>query len=130
MLRLLPIKSGPLLYEEFGTNVTNICRQEVGDVDAAFAAAPHIVEATFRIHRCAPATMETRGVVADPDPTGDRITLYTSTQFPHLVRGLLSGVLGIPQADIRVVAPDVGGGLALNASFIQKRFWRSSHRGV
>ena len=110
-------KSGPLLYEEFGTNVTNICRQEVGDVDAAFAAAPHIVEATFRIHRCAPATMETRGVVADPDPAGDRITLYTSTQFPHLVRGFLSGVLGMPQADIRVIAPDVGGGFGAKCEF-------------
>ncbi len=105
----------PLLYPEYGTNVANICRQEVGDVDLAFAHAQHTIEAEFRIHRAAPAPMETRGAVAEPD--GSRFTLYTSTQFPHLVRAFLSGVLGMPAADIRVVAPDVGGGFGAKCEF-------------
>ncbi len=104
-----------LLYEEYGTNVANVCRQEVGDVDLAFAQAPHVMEAEFRIHRCAPAPMETRGAVAEPD--GGRLTLYTSTQFPHLVRAFLSGVLGMPIADFKVVAPDVGGGFGAKCEF-------------
>ncbi len=106
-----------LLYPEHGTNVANVCRQEVGDVDLAFAQAQHTIQAEFRIHRAAPAPMETRGVVADPDPGGTRFTLYTSTQFPHLVRAFLSGVLGMPPTDIRVVAPDVGGGFGAKCEF-------------
>jgi aerobic carbon-monoxide dehydrogenase large subunit len=106
-----------LLYPEHGTNVANVCRQEVGDVDLAFAQAQHTIQAEYRIHRAAPAPMETRGVVADPDPGGTRFTLYTSTQFPHLVRAFLSGVLGMPPADIRVVAPDVGGGFGAKCEF-------------
>lgn len=107
----------PLLYEEHGTNVANVCLQEVGEVDKAFAAAPHVMEAAFRIHRCAPAPMETRGVVAQPDAHSSRFTLYTSTQLPHLVRAFLSGVLGIAQSEIRVVAPDVGGGFGAKCEF-------------
>ncbi len=106
-----------LLYPEYGTNVANVCHQDVGDVDAAFAQAQHVMEAEFRIHRAAPAPMETRGAVAEPDAEGPRFTLYTSTQFPHLVRAFLSGVLGIPADDIRVVAPDVGGGFGAKCEF-------------
>jgi carbon-monoxide dehydrogenase large subunit len=106
-----------LLYSEHGTNVANTCRQEVGDVDLAFAQAQHTLEAEFRIHRAAPAPMETRGVVAEPDLAGARLTLYTSTQFPHLVRAFLSGVLAMPPGDIRVVAPDVGGGFGAKCEF-------------
>jgi carbon-monoxide dehydrogenase large subunit len=106
-----------LLYSEHGTNVANTCRQEVGDVDLAFAQAQHTLEAEFRIHRAAPAPMETRGVVAEPDLAGARFTLYTSTQFPHLVRAFLSGVLAMPPGDIRVVAPDVGGGFGAKCEF-------------
>ena len=109
--------NAPLLYEEYGTNVANVCRQEAGAVDEAFALAQHVMEAEFRIHRCAPAPMETRGVVAEPDPDSPRFTLYTSTQFPHLVRSFLSGVLGVPQTNIRVVAPDVGGGFGAKCEF-------------
>jgi carbon-monoxide dehydrogenase large subunit len=110
-------RNATLLYPEHGTNVANMCRQEVGDVDLAFAQAQHTIEAEFRIHRAAPAPMETRGVVAEPDPAGARITLYTSTQFPHLVRAFLSGVLAMAPADIRVVAPDVGGGFGAKCEF-------------
>jgi carbon-monoxide dehydrogenase large subunit len=110
-------RNATLLYPEHGTNVANICRQEVGDVDLAFAQAQHTIEAEFRIHRAAPAPMETRGTVAEPDPAGARITLYTSTQFPHLVRAFLSGVLAMAPADIRVVAPDVGGGFGAKCEF-------------
>ncbi|EWY38426.1 xanthine dehydrogenase [Skermanella stibiiresistens SB22] len=106
-----------LLYPEFDTNVANVCRQEVGDPDAAFTDAAHVFEETFRIHRYAAAPMETRGVVADPTGQGGRITLHTSTQFPHLVRAFLGGVLGIPESDIRVVAPDVGGGFGAKCEF-------------
>ncbi|UMY16034.1 xanthine dehydrogenase family protein molybdopterin-binding subunit [Methylobacterium organophilum] len=106
-----------LLYERLGCNVIHTCRQEVGDPDAAFAAADRVFEKTFRIHRYVAAPMETRGVLADPTGQGERITLYSSTQFPHLLRGFLAGVLGLPEADLRVVAPDVGGGFGVKCEF-------------
>ncbi|MDT7670608.1 MAG: aerobic carbon-monoxide dehydrogenase large subunit [Pseudonocardiales bacterium] len=107
----------PLLYPEFGGNVVNTVHQDVGDPDAAFATAEHVYQETFTVHRYAPVPMETRGVVADVDPLTDRLVLYTSTQFPHLVRQFLSGVLSVPESGIRVVAPDVGGGFGGKCEF-------------
>ncbi|WP_375455756.1 xanthine dehydrogenase family protein molybdopterin-binding subunit [uncultured Methylobacterium sp.] len=107
----------PLLYADLGTNVIHTCRQQVGDTDAAFAAAHLVVEDTFRIHRYVAAPMETRGVLADPIGQGGRVTVTSSTQFPHLLRGFLAGVLGMAEAEIRVVAPDVGGGFGVKCEF-------------
>jgi carbon-monoxide dehydrogenase large subunit len=107
----------PLLYEELGSNVFTTIHQDVGDVDAAFAAADRSYAETFRIHRYAPVPMETRGVVADADPVERRVTLYSSTQFPHLARGFLAGALDMPESRIRVVAPDVGGGFGAKCEF-------------
>ena len=110
-------KPAALLYEELGTNIIHTCRQRVGDVDAAFAKAHRVFEDTFRIHRYIAAPMETRGVLADPTGQGGRVTLTSSTQFPHLLRGFLAGALGLSEADIRVVAPDVGGGFGVKCEF-------------
>ncbi|MCW0214812.1 MAG: xanthine dehydrogenase family protein molybdopterin-binding subunit [Pseudonocardia sp.] len=110
--------TGPtLLYPEHGTNVVTTIAQDVGEVDRAFAEADHVYEETFTIHRYGPVPMETRGVVAEVDPITERLTLTTSTQFPHLVRGFLSGVLGLPESRIRVIAPDVGGGFGAKCEF-------------
>ena len=109
-----------LLYPEHRTNVVTTIAQDVGGdaaVDAAFAAADHVYTETFTVHRYVPAPMETRGVVAEIDPVTERLTLITSTQFPHLVRGFLSGVLGLPESRIRVIAPDVGGGFGAKCEF-------------
>lgn len=106
-----------LVYEEHGTNVVNTIRHEVGDVDQAFAEADHVYRETFDIHRYGPVPMETRGVLAEVDGGTGRITLYSSTQFPHLVRQFLSGVMDIPESHLRVVAPDVGGGFGAKCEF-------------
>ena len=106
-----------LLYPEHGTNVVTTIAQDVGDVDAAFAEADHVYSETFTIHRYGPLPMETRGVVAEVDPITERLTLTTSTQFPHLVRGFLAGVLGLSESRIRVIAPDVGGGFGAKCEF-------------
>jgi aerobic carbon-monoxide dehydrogenase large subunit len=106
-----------LLYEQLGSNVISTVTQSVGDADAAFAAAHRVFEDTFRIHRYAASPMETRGVLADPTGRAGRVTLYSSTQFPHLVRAFLAGVLGLSEADLHVVAPDVGGGFGVKCEF-------------
>ena len=53
--------------------------------------------------------METRGVVADYNPGTDQITMWTSTQIPHLVRLLFCVATGHPESRLRVIAPEVGG---------------------
>jgi carbon-monoxide dehydrogenase large subunit len=79
-----------------------------GDVDGAFRDAPVVVERTFRQQRLIPCAMEPRAVVAQWN--GDAVTLWSSTQIPHILRFALSAFFGIPEQDVRVIAPDVGGG--------------------
>jgi aerobic carbon-monoxide dehydrogenase large subunit len=79
-----------------------------GDIDAAFGDAPVIVERTYRQQRLIPCAMEPRAVVASW--VADEVTLWSSTQIPHVLRFALGAFFGIPEQNIRVVAPDVGGG--------------------
>ena len=79
-----------------------------GDIDAAFRDAPVVIERTYRQQRLIPCAMEPRAVACDP--TGDDFTLWSSTQIPHVLRFLLAVVTGIPEQNLRVIAPDVGGG--------------------
>jgi carbon-monoxide dehydrogenase large subunit len=79
-----------------------------GDVDGAFSDAPVVVERTFRQQRLIPCAMEPRAVVAQWN--GDAVTLWSATQIPHILRFALSAFFGIPEQDVRVIAPDVGGG--------------------
>jgi aerobic carbon-monoxide dehydrogenase large subunit len=79
-----------------------------GDLDAAFRDPPVLLERTYRQQRLIPCAMEPRATVAAM--VGDEITLWSSTQIPHVLRFLIAAVLGIPEQDVRVIAPDVGGG--------------------
>ncbi len=83
-------------------------------VEAAFAAAHHVTKLNLINNRVHAAPMETRGTIGDVDPATDRVTLYTSNQNPHIIRVLLSvATLKIPEEQIRVVSPDVGGGFGM-----------------
>ena len=84
-----------------------------GGVDRELASAHLVLEETFRSARQTPLPLETRGVVAAPD--GDRLTVWTSTQVPHLVRTLIARCLRLPEEAIRVITPEVGGGFGLKA---------------
>lgn len=77
-------------------------------VEEIFRTAPRAIRERFSVQRHTSVPMETRGCVADVQ--GGRVTVWTSTQSPHIVRTTLSYVLPIPESDIRIVAPDVGGG--------------------
>jgi carbon-monoxide dehydrogenase large subunit len=79
-----------------------------GDLDSAFRDAPVVIERNFRQQRLIPAAMEPRAVVCSC--VGDEFTLWSATQIPHVLRVMLALVLGIPEQNIRVIAPDVGGG--------------------
>jgi len=79
-----------------------------GDIEAAFRDAPVVLERTYRQQRLIPCAMEPRAVVAWSE--GDQVTLWSATQIPHVLRVMLALVTGIPEQDLRVIAPDVGGG--------------------
>jgi carbon-monoxide dehydrogenase large subunit len=79
-----------------------------GDLDAAFRDAPVVLERNYRQQRLIPSAMEPRAVVCSC--VGGEFTLWSSTQIPHVLRVMLALVTGIPEQNIRVIAPDVGGG--------------------
>jgi aerobic carbon-monoxide dehydrogenase large subunit len=100
----------PIIHERFGTNLIGAFSVGRGDVDAVFAAAPHRLRRRFHHHRYAAVPMECRGVVATYDLRTDSATIWSSTQVVHWVRREAAAVLGLPEARVRCVALDVGGG--------------------
>ena len=78
--------------------------------------------------RVIPNPMETRGVVVDYRKSDGRITLWTSTQAPHLIRSLLAEVLDLPEHMLRVIAPEVGGAFGAKAALYPEECLRSCWR--
>jgi aerobic carbon-monoxide dehydrogenase large subunit len=79
-----------------------------GDLDAAFRDAPVVLERNYRQQRLIPCAIEPRSVVCSS--VGGEITLWSATQIPHILRFALAAFFAIPEQNIRVIAPDVGGG--------------------
>ncbi len=99
----------PRLYPEWDSNAAFRWEREAGDPDRAFAAADRIVTVRLINQRVHAAFIETRAVLADPEPGGDGLTVWASTQVPHTLRGGIAAGLGLPEHAVRVIAPDVGG---------------------
>ncbi len=99
----------PLLHEDAGTNQCYVYNLG-GGYDDAKAKADVVVKRRFINQRLIPAFMEPRSVVAAPMGMSDEITVWSSTQIPHILRVLIALVTGIPENNLRIVAPDVGGG--------------------
>jgi aerobic carbon-monoxide dehydrogenase large subunit len=101
------IKDGSPKVHEAGNQSFDFLFQQ-GDLDSAFTDAPIIMERTYRQQRLIPAAMEPRAVVASD--VGGEFTLWSATQIPHVLRVMLALVTGIGEQNLRVIAPDVGGG--------------------
>jgi carbon-monoxide dehydrogenase large subunit len=100
----------PQLHDEVPNNTTFVWRVGGGDVDKAFREAEVVVKERIVNQRLIPNAIEPRGMVAQYTPGSGDLILWTATQIPHLVRLLLSMVMGIPEHKVRVIAPEVGGG--------------------
>jgi aerobic carbon-monoxide dehydrogenase large subunit len=100
----------PIVHDRYGTNLIGAFSVGRGDVDMAFATAPHRLRRRFYHHRYAAVPMECRGVVAAYDPRTDSVTIWSSTQVVHWVRREAAGLLDLPEARVRCLALDVGGG--------------------
>ena len=100
----------PLVHDAAAKNTLIDARFETPGVASALAAAQQVVEFTFTSGRQAAVPMETRGAFAAFDAATGRVTLSASTQMPHLLRTGIADILGIPESELRVIAPEVGGG--------------------
>ena len=100
----------PQVHDDAPNNVGFEWEVGGGDVDAAAASAEVRVSERIVNQRLIPNSMEGRAVVADYNPGTNHVTLWTSSQIPHLVRLLMALVTGHPEHQIRVISPDVGGG--------------------
>lgn len=103
-------KGGALVHESFGDNIAYKLTSGEGDIDAAMAAADRVVTQKMVHQRLAPIAMESRGVLARYFPGEEELTVWSSTQIPHLLRTQLALMIGIPENKLRVITPEVGGG--------------------
>lgn len=103
----------PVLHEDGGSNLAFATEVATGDAKAALANADVVVERTFRFHRHTGVSLETRGIIADFDPSERRLTVYQSHQTPHQQQDLYARLLKLPEHKVRVICPDVGGAFGL-----------------
>jgi len=106
----------PLVHEQCASNVIVEARIETPDFAAAKARASRTVSVVLRSHRQNATPLEPRGAHAAYDPASGRVTLTCATQMPHLHRTAIADILGFAESDLRVVAPDVGGGFGQKMS--------------
>ena len=104
------ISNPPAAVHDAAPNNTCYVYNLGGGYDEVAAKADVVVKRRFINQRLIPAFMEPRAVVAAPMGMSDELTLWSSTQVPHVLRVLLALVTGIPENNLRIVAPDVGGG--------------------
>ena len=102
--------SAPVIHDELGTNLCVTSSHRVGDPDAAFGEADGVLSLRLVEPRLVPNSMEPRAVTASYERGVDELTLWLSTQAPHMERRAVAGVLGVPENRIRVLSRDVGGG--------------------
>jgi aerobic carbon-monoxide dehydrogenase large subunit len=104
----------PLIRDDKeGQESNHIYHWEAGDAEAterAFAEADRVVELDTHYPRCHPAPLECCGCVADVNPATGKATIYMTSQAPHVHRTLFALVAGLPEQQIRIVSPDIGGG--------------------
>ena len=103
----------PALHPELGDNLAFRKVVDTGGVDAVFAAADVVVKGTFSFGRHTAVSLEPRALVADYDKYSQRLTIHTSSQVPHMIQTVFARTLQVPEHNVRVVAPDVGGSFGL-----------------
>lgn len=99
----------PVIHPDLGGNLA--WRREVaaGDVDAAFDAAAHVIEETYVSNRHTGVCLEARSILADYNSGDEQLTVYHSTQVPHMMQSLFAKHLGLDEHKVRVICKDVGG---------------------
>ena len=102
-----------LLHATAPGNIAARWTQGFGNVKAAFQEADHVVRDHLRMQRYTGVPLETRGILASPDPLSGELTIWASGQWPHTARRITAAMLGIEERRIRCILPDVGGGFGV-----------------
>jgi carbon-monoxide dehydrogenase large subunit len=102
--------AAPRVHEDVHANRAARVVQSVGDPEAAFRRAARILKERLWIERSCGSPIETRGVVAEYDPRGRSLRVWSSTQAPLPIKNGLARIFGLPEFNVDVIAPDVGGG--------------------
>ena len=102
-----------IVHDRFATNLIGAFTIGKGEIDAALARAPHRLQRRFHHHRYIAAPMECRGVVGMHDARTDSVTIWSATQVVHWVRREAAAMLQLPEARVRCLALDVGGGFGV-----------------
>ena len=100
----------PRIHEDLEDNVLVTGGNKTDGFDPVFESADHVLRERFRINRVAGVAMEPRGCLAVYEKADDAVTLWTGTQVPHILRVGIARYLGWSESQVRVVAPEVGGG--------------------
>jgi aerobic carbon-monoxide dehydrogenase large subunit len=119
-MRAAMAEGADLVHSGLGTNSSYTWKLNGGDYEAAKAKADRVFTRRYVNQRLIPMAMEPRAVVAAPTGADGGLTLWTSTQIPHIVRVLLSLTAGIPEHKLRIIAPDVGGGFGSKLQFYRE----------
>ena len=103
----------PAIHPELGDNICFQREVSVGEVDAAFASADVVVEETYVTGRHTGVCMEPRSILADFNPADRQLTVYQSTQAPHMMQNIFAKHLSLPETNVRVICRDVGGSFGI-----------------
>jgi len=105
--------AAPPIHDALSTNIIARLHMRKGDADAILASGARVLRHRFDNHRYAGMPIECRGVVAQYDPATDSMTVWSATQVVHWVRREVAVRLALPEARVRCIAPDVGGGFGV-----------------
>ncbi|HXH82895.1 MAG TPA: xanthine dehydrogenase family protein molybdopterin-binding subunit, partial [Candidatus Tectomicrobia bacterium] len=108
-----------VIHPDLGDNLLHEARVSAGDVEAAFAGAHRVWRRRFTTGRHTGVPLEPRGLVADYEPATRALTVWMSTQVPHMMQAVLAGVFDLPEHRVRVIAPDVGGSFGIKIHVYQ-----------
>ncbi len=109
----------PVIHPELGDNVMYETRLNGGEPDAAFASAPRVWRRRFTTGRHTGVPLEPRALVADFEPATRALTVWISTQVPHMMQAVLAELFALPEHRVRVIAPDVGGSFGIKIHVYQ-----------
>jgi len=109
----------PLIHPELGDNILYETRLAAGDVERAFAGAGRVWTRTFTTGRHTGVPLEPRSLIADYEPATRALTVWISTQVPHMMQAVLAELFSLREPRVRVIAPDVGGSFGIKIHVYQ-----------
>lgn len=112
----------PVIHDDLGSNLAWERSFAAGDVDKAFAAADTVIEETFEVGRHTGVPLEPRSILADYNPGENKLTVYQSTQAPHMMLSIFAKHLDMDEGDVRVICKDVGGSFGIKVHVYADEF--------